>query len=601
MSLDSFTLPFVALLPIIMNIGSVDAASALQAQAPQMQHRISLGAPYFYAGAHPQSEDADHIIELPGRAHAEIQPSEPISTDGGSVVAWVMPLWDGNNALSHTFLSLRWQGEDKSYLALSQGWWEPEGSGKLYFVLSNQDFVFCLMPGEFNYSIFTANKWTMLAATWTAGKPGYVKLFVDGQKICDRRIAFSGGRRSAGALYLGSDQGSAEQRSRRSDFIIKRLQLYQNPLSETQINEQYRYGGGEPQRKWVATLVAANPPTVPSREARIIFDEDTHWSVSRLETDRTLQRVKQAGFNVYVPCVWDGGAASFETRLAPMSKAYENSRRGDYDPLQYLISAAHRQGIAVHLWFDVMRRDTVSLPAAYSEGAPVGAFNVQNADFRAYIVKLIRDAAEHYDTDGINLDYIRSMGTCTSDRCEKDYRARYGRSLNKDLEEQNTGKAVPSLIEWNAAPVSTIVLDLAKQLREHGPRLFISVDTVPFDQSRLQQGVDVSGWFAAQAIDSVVYMAYETPIDVRSVTRAWERLSPDKLVVLIRNFDVVDDRAIDNSGQMTVDYVNMVRSLWPHAGVGFYHYPHLTWQQVVALKSHVFAVPANSDWRRSDR
>jgi uncharacterized lipoprotein YddW (UPF0748 family) len=369
-------------------------------------------------------------------------------------------------------------------------------------------------------------------------------------------------------------------------------------LSEAAIGDRYRFGGGESERKWVAAIISSKPPSPPQKEARVLFDEDTHWVTSRLEVEKTIRRVKQAGFNVYIPCVWNGADASLATDLAPMSLNFKSARTDRYDPLRHLIEEAHREGIAVHLWFDVMRRETTLLPAQFSEGAPTGAFNAQSAPFRAYIVKLIRDAAERYDADGINLDYIRSMGACSSERCESEYHERYGRSLKKDWDQQDTGTRVPSIIEWNAAAVSSIVYDLAKQLREIKPRMFISVDTIPFDRSRLYQGVDVLDWIAKDAIDSVVYMAYETPIDIQSVTQAWQRLSGDKTVVLMRNFDTADDHVTDNTGRVSLDYVNLVRSQWPGAGVGFYHYPHLTSEQVSALRNGVFAVPVDSGWRR---
>jgi uncharacterized lipoprotein YddW (UPF0748 family) len=322
--------------------------------------------------------------------------------------------------------------------------------------------------------------------------------------------------------------------------------------------------------------------------------------VSRLEVDKTIRRVKQAGFNVYVPCVWNGVDASFITDLAPVSLKYKAAHSDRYDPLRYLIEEAHRQGIAVHLWFDVMRRETSSLPSQFSEGAPSGAFNAQSAAFRTFIVKFVRDAAERYEADGINLDYIRSMGTCSSEWCEQKYHERYGRSLQLDRERQNAGTAVASLIEWNTEAVSSIVYDIAKQMRAAKPGLFISVDTIPFDQSRLQQGVDVLGWIDKGAIDSVVYMAYETPMDIADVTLAVQRLSGEKTVVLVRNFHTADDRSIDDAGQVSVDYVNLVRSQWPGAGVGFYHYPHLTSEQAGALRRGVFAIPVESGWQRHD-
>lgn len=540
------------------------------------------------------------VLTVPGHARVELQ-APAFGTKRGSLIAWVMPLWEKDDGNSHTFVTLRWQGEDQSYLALSHGWWEPAGSRKLYFVLSNQDFAFCEMPGQFDYSIFAKHQWTMLAATWAAGKPGYVRLFVDGEKICERRIDFDGERRAAGRIFIGSDLGATDQRNRAADFLMDRLEFSQAALTEGEIRDRYRRGGGAAARKWVDALLDEQSRQSPRRETRAMFDEDTHWVGSRAETDETLRRVKQAGFNAYVPCIWNGAQAEFDTHTLPVSKAFSARAAKNDDPLDYLMAAAHKNGIAVHLWFDIARRDTRSLPLEYSEGAPPGAFNVQNAAFRGFITQAITGAAARYDPDGINVDYIRSMGVCASRTCEDDYGRRYGRSLREDWVSAENGASIPSLVEWNAKAVSGIVDTLSAHLRSRKPAIFLSADTVPFDHSRLDQGVDVAGWIASGAVDAIVYMAYESPLDVARITEAWSAIPHDKLLIAMRNFVDVGNRYADLSGAETESFARLVRSQWAGAGVGFYHYPHLTAEQVAALEMGAFALPAANGWLRSDR
>lgn len=537
------------------------------------------------------------VLAVPGHSHVESQDAA-LRTKSGSLIAWVMPLWEKNDGNSHTFVTLRWQGADQSYLALSQGWWEPAGSRKLYFVLSNQDFAFCEMPGQFDYSIFVKHQWTMLAASWAAGKPGYVRLFVDGEKICERRIDFDPGRRAAGRVFIGSDLGATDQRDRAADFLIDRLEFSQASLTEGEIRDRYQRGGGSAARKWVDALLDEQSRRSPRRETRAMFDEDTHWVASRAETDQTLRRVKQAGFNAYVPCIWNGAQAEFDTHALPVSSAFSERAAKNDDPLDYLMAAARKNGIAIHLWFDVARRDTRALPPEYSEGAPSGAFNVHSAPFREFITQVITGAAARYDPDGINVDYIRSMGACTSRACEEDYGRRYGRSLRQDWVNAESGASIPSLLEWNAKPISAIVDALSAQLRSRKPAIFLSADTIPFDHSRLDQGVDVAGWLASGAVDAIVYMAYESPLDVARITEAWSAIPHDKLLIVMRNFVDVGSRYADLSGVETESFARLVRSQWTGAGVGFYHYPHLTAEQVAALKTGAFALPAANSWLR---
>ncbi len=162
----------------------------------------------------------------------------------------------------------------------------------------------------------------------------------------------------------------------------------------------------------------------------------------------------------------------------------------------------------------------------FSVGAPAEAFNVHNQAFQRYIVDLIVEAATKYEADGINLDYIRSIGDCMSVECEVDYRQKYGRSLGEDLQREKSGGRVRTLAEWNAAALSTIVFGVSQRLREIKPKMVISIDTIPFDESRVRQGVDLMNWIIKGAIDSVVYMAYENPIDISRVSDAARKIGP---------------------------------------------------------------------------
>jgi uncharacterized lipoprotein YddW (UPF0748 family) len=126
----------------------------------------------------------------------------------------------------------------------------------------------------------------------------------------------------------------------------------------------------------------------------------------------------------------------------------------------------------------------------------------------------------------------------------------------------------------------------------------MSADTIPFDHSRLDQGVDVAGWLASGAVDAIVYMAYESPLDVARITEAWSAIPHDKLLIVMRNFVDVGSRYADLSGVETESFARLVRSQWTGAGVGFYHYPHLTAEQVAALKTGAFALPAANSWLR---
>jgi uncharacterized lipoprotein YddW (UPF0748 family) len=538
-------------------------------------------------------------LALPSGAYAEWNPRAGPTLNAGTLILWASPQWPNGQKGSHAFASFQWSGVEASYFVLSQGWWEPDGAGKLTVVLSNQQSVSCLMPWEFRYTLFLPSQWTMLAVTWKAGKPGHLGLYVDGRLICERRQNFEGDRRAAGPIYLGSDRGTpVTPGARPAEATFKDLVLTSRELSATEIRSLYLRKAGDEDPKWIQALAPADPPGDKGHERRIMQDEDTRWAASKGEIRRRIERVKAAGFNVYMPNVWDGAHAFYASRRAPLGPAVRDPADAGYDPLAYLIDLAHRNGIAVHPWFIVVRHASgPTFPSSYLDGAPAGAFNVHSVEFRDFIVALIDEVAERYDVDGINLDYIQSLGYCSNAPCVDEYAARYHRSLSEDWRAQERGEKVPSLMAWNAAAVTDIVSRAAAGVRRAKPQAVISIDANPLDHASRHQGLDEERWLKEGLIDTLIDMTYDDPIDVDGVDRAVEAYSPAHMVINVRNYDLFDDSWANRSARVMADYIHLIRTRWPGAGIGFYQYAHMDAAQM-QLKQGVFAEAAAPDWSR---
>jgi hypothetical protein len=67
-------------------------------------------------------------------------------------------------------------------------------------------------------------------------------------------------------------------------------------------------------------------------------------------------------------------------------------------------------------------------------------------------------------------------------------------------------------------------------------------------------------------------------------------------VITVRDYDLIGDRAVNRSGEVMADYVRVIRKRWPGAGIGVYHYPHLTASQISTLQSGVFQKPTAPGW-----
>jgi uncharacterized lipoprotein YddW (UPF0748 family) len=593
------TCPFLITAPLLWPHIALAAGSA-EAELLTPVGTDVPGRLILHGTAQVLNEKTDRGLKLPGDAYSEWSLERRLTTEAGTISMWVQPLWALRNEQSHVFATFKWSGADESYFALSQGWWEPQGQRKLYVVLSNQQFVFCFMPWIFDYTLYLPNQWTMLAATWQSGNPGYLRLFVDGKRVCERKMSFAGGRRALDPVFLGSDAGAGvEHRGRLSDMVIADVATAPRASSDEEVHSAYIRHGGVDRSKWLLAIVSNDSSVNVTHERRMIQDEDTSWASSKLEIRRRIDRVKLAGFNVYTPCVWDGAHAFYAANNAPVAPAIRDAADPQHDPLAYLIAVAHAAGIQVHPWFVIARRPPgAKFPESYVAGAPEGGFNVQSKQFRNFIVALVVDVVRRYDIDGINLDYVRAIGPCSDTECTEGYSKKYGRSLQQDWDSQEGGTVVPSLIEWNRSAMTDIVRSISDNTRRLKPHAIMTIDTVPFDHSRQHQGLDEAMWLNTGMIDAIVDMSYEDPIDIDTLDRSMRAFTPARQLVAVRDYDLFGDKVVDRSGDVMSDYVRLIRTRWPSAGIAFYHYPHLSTEQIASLSRGVFAQAATPAWTR---
>jgi hypothetical protein len=565
----------------------VCAAARTQAQSIERLEPAQNGSDpevALHANAQFAAEGARNSLRLPRTAYAAWTPHGGPTSDAGTIIMWVKPLWQPGDQRSHVFLTFPWSGSDQSYFALSQGWWEPEGAHRLVAVFSNQDQVACQMPWNFEYTLYLPDQWTLLSVTWRSGKPGYLGVFVDGKLICQNKSNFSAGRRARGPLYLGSDLGApVAHGERRSDMLLDDVQIVPRSMSGAEMRRLYLQRQGDQDPKWIRAIVGSEPAVPAPGERRIMQDEDTRWASSRLEMRTRIERIKAAGFNVYMPNVWDGGTAYYAARNAPVAPSSRDAADPNYDALAYLIALAHHAGIAVHPWFIMVRHPSGTVfPSSYLDGAPVDAFNVQSADFRNFVVALVDDVA-----------------VCSNPQCVDAYARKYDRSLARDWQAQLKGEKIPSLIEWNAAAVTDIVQRISAGVRKFKPHAILSIDANPLDHGSRHEGLDEERWLLDGTIDALVDMTYDDPLDVDGIDRAIKAYSPGRLVINVRNYDLFDDSWANRSARVMSDYVLLIRKRWPGAGIGFYQYAHMDAQQREGLRGGVFAEDTRPDWRGS--
>lgn len=167
---------------------------------------------------------------------------------------------------------------------------------------------------------------------------------------------------------------------------------------------------------WVATINNIDWPSSPS------LSPDRQ----RVEFDSLLDVLKGMGFNAVFVQVRPCGDAIYQTQNAPWSK-YLTGKQGVapeplYDPLEYMVKAAHTRRMELHAWLNPFRAtfdlDTASLAPSH----PLRAlppqkkgqwffrygkkyyFNPANPLVVNYLTAIVKDIVVRYDVDGIHFD-----------------------------------------------------------------------------------------------------------------------------------------------------------------------------------------------------
>jgi uncharacterized lipoprotein YddW (UPF0748 family) len=335
-------------------------------------------------------------------------------------------------------------------------------------------------------------------------------------------------------------------------------------------------------------------PVTPFAGKRAILDGNIPLWTNKEYVDRTLARIKEAGFNVYMPTVWQGRGTAWPSKYAPWDTQLADRPKINFDPLRYLIQEAHKLGIEVHPWFTLTLRQSDIFPEFALPGTPEKAFDIHNPQFRELMSKLVDEVVTDYDVDGINLDYVRAIGLCLNVTCQEEYKKKYNRDLEADsLLFKVLPRTVPSLIEYQQTAVTAIVRAISETVRIKKPRVLISAD-VFVGHAPLNQGQSSISWVNDGLLDVIFRMDYYRRINIESMDDTMlELTNPNRQSLLISNMSNPDEMSLGQKnfardGKWLADTISMILNRWPENGIALYFYKYLTDEQITALKNGPF-------------
>jgi uncharacterized lipoprotein YddW (UPF0748 family) len=226
--------------------------------------------------------------------------------------------------------------------------------------------------------------------------------------------------------------------------------------------------GRELRGEWIASVSHIDWPSRPGLSP----------AEQQAEFVALLDRARSVGLNTVFAQVRPTADAFWPSRFEPWSQ-YLTGRQGQdpgYDPLAFMVDAAHARGLALHAWFNPYRvsqqADITRLVPAHparlhpewtvSYGGKL-YYNPGIPTVRAFVEDAIMDAVERYEVDGVHFDdYFYPYPAGGQDFPDDDAFAAYGAGF-------------PDRAAWRRHNVDLLVREMYERVREARPEAAFGV------------------------------------------------------------------------------------------------------------------------------
>lgn len=279
-----------------------------------------------------------------------------------------------------------------------------------------------------------------------------------------------------------------------------------------------------------------------------------------------MENAKSAGFNTVLFQVRGNGTVMYPSRLEPWADEL-GGRDPGYDPLAVACKEAHRRGLQLHAWANVMpgwrgkeppanRKQLYHARAdwfwrdASGRRQPLGWYNSLNPcypEVRRYLSDVMAEIVGNYPVDGLHMDYVRFPN---------EWNASYPKGANvpdypRDprtlaLFRKATGATPQSnpraWNQWRADCVTQLVHDIRTKVKRANPRAALTA-AVSADPKRAKRAYfqDSGRWIAEGLVDAVFPMNYDADMKgFDGKLRSWKRMSAGFPVVTGIMFDKRD-------------------------------------------------------------
>ncbi|MCH7870300.1 MAG: family 10 glycosylhydrolase [Planctomycetes bacterium] len=242
-----------------------------------------------------------------------------------------------------------------------------------------------------------------------------------------------------------------------------------------------------------------------------------------------MKNCRRLGFNTVLWQVRGNGTTAYPSSIEPWAKEFDHRDPG-FDPLALAVSEAHKQGLRIEAWVNVLpgwrgpkpppirsqlyhARPEWFMYDAEGRRQPLDKFyaiiNPCLPEVRRYLVSVFREIVTKYDVDGLHLDYVRYAWE-TTPRAKQIYPrdpatlALYRRDTGKHPDDDSR-----AWDRWRADRLTQLVASIREMLGRERPDASLTAAVTPdpaLAYSRYHQsGAD---WLAAGLLDAVMPMTY---------------------------------------------------------------------------------------------
>ncbi len=339
---------------------------------------------------------------------------------------------------------------------------------------------------------------------------------------------------------------------------------------------------------------------------------DGSYATFQKAFDGIVAGAKEKGMNTLIVHVRPFGDAFYPSEYFPWS-SYLTGKQGvnpGYDPLEYMVSAAHQAGLQIHAWVNPLRIQSKETPAVLSQNNPYNAwkadpakadwtvdfesgkyYNPAYAEVRKLVADGVKEIAEHYDVDGIQFDdYFYPTESAAFDKTAYDaYTAGLGEN----------GTAL-SLADWRRANINAMVSLCYSEIKSVKPEVLFGISPQGNVSNDLKMGADVKSWCSAGGyVDYIcpqLYVNFEHPVlPYDTAAKEWRELVTFQDVKLYLGLAVykagsdADEGTWKNSDDILARQVELGRQLGCD-GFMFYSWQYLSGAQTEQEVENVMKV-----------